>query len=129
MEGAQKQRLGKEGEKFAVEFLQGKGYKILERNYRCRLGEIDIIAKEAEVLCFIEVKTRTQDTYGRPYEAVNKAKQNKIGRIALMYLKENGLSDIDLRFDVASVFIDQSKRCHEIELIRDAFSITEKYYF
>jgi putative endonuclease len=77
---------------------------ILERNYRCRLGEIDIIARDEETLCFVEVKYRSGNRAGYPLEAVGPAKQRKIYQTASVYLKQHGLSmNVSCRFDVVSV--------------------------
>ena len=73
-----KKNLGQEGEKIAIKYLQRLGYTIIEQNFRCKSGEIDIIAKEEEQIIFIEVKTRTSNRYGEPIEGVNSIKQNHI---------------------------------------------------
>ena len=78
--------LGKTGENRAVEYLDKKGYMILQRNYRCRAGEIDIIAAEGSTLCFIEVKTRTSLRHGMPCEAVDRRKLEHIKRAASVYM-------------------------------------------
>lgn len=91
------------GEDEACSFLKKNNYKILERNFRCCLGEVDIIARDKDTICFIEVKTRSSDAYGLPEEAVNKFKQKKIAQVALLYLKNNGLLENSARFDVVSV--------------------------
>ena len=78
--------IGKKYEAQAAEFLEKQGYLILERNFQCRQGEIDLIGKEGEYLCFIEVKYRKSANYGTPLEAVTKAKQRKISKTALYCL-------------------------------------------
>lgn len=96
-----KRQLGSSYEQKAVSYLQEKGYEILECNFRCRSGEIDIIAREGEYLCFVEVKFRTTNSYGTPLEAVNGRKQNQIRRVALYYLVRHGLHEwTPCRFDV-----------------------------
>jgi len=115
--------LGKKGENISVEFLKGQGYKIMERNYRCSLGEIDIVAKDKNVLCFVEVKTRKTERYGLPEEAINWHKQRKLTKVALTYLKEKKIYKQDLRFDVVSVYPDH------IELIKDAFIVKTDYTY
>jgi len=108
------QKTGAWGEDRAASYLKRSGYKIKERNFRCRAGEIDIIAiaprKEwdgkDEVLCFVEVKTRTGDKYGYPEEAVTSRKQASIMRVAETYLlglKDNGGDETAVRFDVIAV--------------------------
>ena len=95
--------LGKLGEQMAVDYLKKKDYKILECNFKCKSGEIDIIAKYKDVLVFVEVKTRTTIKYGMPKEAVNYRKQQKIRNVALVYLKFKRLMNSSCRFDVIEV--------------------------
>lgn len=112
--------LGHAGELFAKEFLQKEGYEILECNYRCSLGEIDIVAKDQETLCFIEVKTRQEDGWDA-FEAVHYLKQRKMIKIALMYLIEKFKTDeVDARFDVLAVWPVEEKG-FKAELLKDAF--------
>ena len=101
--------LGRYGEDLACKYLQAKGYKILKRNFRCRrFGEIDIVASKAEVLSFIEVKTRASLRYGMPVEAVTLAKQRKIYRVAQYYLQCEGLTSRIpmLSFDVVEIIVE-----------------------
>ena len=101
--------LGRYGEDLACKYLQAKGYKILKRNFRCRrFGEIDIVASKAEVLSFIEVKTRASLRYGMPAEAVTLAKQRKIYRVAQYYLQCEGLTSRIpmLSFDVFEIIVE-----------------------
>ena len=112
--------IGSAGESEAAAFLIGQGYKILERNYRKRMGEIDIIAQHQKTLCFIEVKTRQSHSHGSPLEAVTKQKQRQIIRLSLYYLKENNIADPQVRFDV--VTIDRALGCgDQIKLTQNAF--------
>ena len=98
---ANKRQLGTFYELKAENYLIEKGYKILETNFRNRSGEIDIIAKDGEYFCFIEVKFRTTNDYGHPLEAVNVRKQNQIRKVAMYYLMKNKLSEwTPCRFDV-----------------------------
>ena len=83
----QKKELGKKGEEIAIRFLKKKGYRILERNYVCKMGEMDIIAREKDTLAFIEVKTRTSTAFGPPQLAVNSRKQMQLSKVALILLK------------------------------------------
>ncbi len=95
---------GIKGETSAKEYLISKGYKVLECNYKNNLGEIDIIAKQDNTLVFVEVKKRQSLKYGYPREAVNYYKQQKIRRVAMVYLKQIGLFDkIAVRFDVVDI--------------------------
>jgi len=96
-----KRQMGTSYELKAENYLREKGYKILETNFRNRSGEIDIIAKDGEYFCFIEVKYRTTNDYGNPLEAVTVHKQNQIRKVALYYLMKNKLSEwTPCRFDV-----------------------------
>jgi putative endonuclease len=115
--------LGRKGEDISVKFLKKQGYKIMERNYRCSLGEIDIVAKDKNILCFVEVKTRKTKEYGLPEEAIDGHKQKKLAKVALAYLKEKKIYKQDLRFDVVSVYSDH------IELIKDAFIVNTDYAY
>lgn len=99
----QRKTLGKFGEDQAEKELLKLGYEILERNYRNKIGEIDIIAKDNGVLCFVEVKAKTGSEFGLPEEMVNAKKQNKIIKTAEYYLIDKELSDIDWRIDVVAV--------------------------
>ncbi len=113
-------KLGDKGEVLAVKLLKKKGYKIIKRNYKTSIGEIDIIAKDGETLVFIEVKTRESIEYGFPFEAVNTAKKRKIAGVAMLYLKK--LKQIPpCRFDIVSIYYKNGKP--ECELIKDAFEL------
>ena len=85
---------GKAAENAAAEFLKAKGYKILERNYKNKFGEIDIIARQDGVICFVEVKARHSLNLGVPQEAVSTRKQRQICRVAVYYLKANRLLEV-----------------------------------
>ncbi|MBF0465768.1 MAG: YraN family protein [Nitrospirae bacterium] len=110
---------GKLGEVLAEKFLKKSGYKILERNYRNKVGEIDIIAREGDCIVFVEVKTRQSDSFGMPFEAVNAAKRRKIKGTALMYMKTFKTEPM-VRFDVISVMIDGQN--NQIQHIKDAIN-------
>lgn len=115
--------LGKKGEDAAVEFLKKSGYRIIERNYKNKLGEIDIVAKDSGSVCFIEVKTRTSLAFGLPEEAITKAKQRKLNNVALSYLKQYNLGAQPARFDIVSVMMHTQKN-PEVTVIKDAFSVS-----
>lgn len=116
-------QLGQTGEDIASNFLIKNGYKILKRNYKNRLGEIDIIALEGDEICFVEVKTRKSTEFGLPEEAVSEKKQKKLTLIALAYLKENDLLDRFARFDVVSVVF--TSNAAQPELIKNAFEVVQ----
>ena len=99
------QAIGKKGEEYAVNFLRGRGYQIEAVNFRTPCGEIDIVARDKSALVFIEVKTRTNKTYGMPYEAVRLRKQAKIRRTALAYLGARPFRGGIIRFDVISILL------------------------
>jgi len=107
--------LGNSGEEIAIKYLKKHGYKILEVNYKHKIGEIDIIAKKGSIIVFIEVKHRSSDYFGLPREAVNELKQNKIRMIATAYIKKKRLFDYPCRFDVIEILSG------EITHIEDCF--------
>lgn len=113
--------LGKIGEEIAVKFLKRKGYSILRKNWRCLVGEIDIVAQEKDFLVFVEIKTRKSISFGPGYLAVNSYKQFKLIKLAHVYLKRYGLSDKPCRIDVVSIDVDKNHAVKDIELIKDAF--------
>src|SRR5438093_13037216 len=94
--------LGEEGERAASRFLEARGYRILERNYRTRRGEIDLIAEDGRILVFVEVKVRLDDRFGGPAAAITRAKQARIARLAEQYLACRRVGDRPCRFDVRS---------------------------
>jgi putative endonuclease len=120
-EAQTRQRVGQRGESLAVNHLRGKGYKILERNFKSPIGEIDIIAREGRTIVFVEVKARSSDDFGAAKWAVDERKQRKLSLLALDYLKRKSLLDQSARFDV--VAIDGVSGQETIELIRNAFDL------
>ena len=117
----QEKELGRKGEEVALRFLKKNGYKIIEKNYVCKMGEMDIIAREKDTLVFVEVKTRTSMVFGPPQLAVNSTKQMQLSKVALYFLKEKRLEEVKARFDVVAVLL--RPRGDEIELIKDAFDL------
>lgn len=111
--------LGKAGEEMAADFLKKSGYKIVEVNYRCPIGEIDIVARDKNELVFVEVKARKSSALGYPEEAVGIKKQKKMSQLASWYLQEKKLNDARARFDVVAVLMLPSG--NDIRLIRNAF--------
>lgn len=95
--------LGREGEELAAEHVKGLGWRVLARNWRCRYGELDLVAEDGRTLVFIEVKARSTRRRGAPEEAVDAAKQARLSRIAAAYLAAHGASDRPCRFDVVAV--------------------------
>ena len=94
---------GRAGENAAVEYLVKKGYRIADRNYNCRIAEIDIVAYDNDVLCFVEVKTRKNSAFGFPGEYVDEKKQHKLRLGAMSYIKQKHI-DCEIRFDVIEVY-------------------------
>lgn len=113
--------LGQKGEELAKEKLVKMGYKILDRNFRCKIGEIDIIAKDKNTLVFVEVRSKSSNEFGVPQETVNIKKQKRIRRVAEFYLIKNKLEDICCRFDIVAIIWQKNKK-PKIEVIKDAFS-------
>jgi len=120
--------LGQIGEKLAAGFLKKKGYKIYQTDYRCRLGQLDIVAKDKDTICFVEVKTRSSLNMGLPQEALTVFKQHKISKVALAYLKSYNLTKSRARFDIVSVIL-KDNAVDKIELIKDAFPLDARYTY
>jgi putative endonuclease len=117
-------QFGQEGESIAARHLKKCGYKILEQNYRNKIGEIDLVARDGETIVFVEVKTRRSDHFGSPKWAVTFQKQRKISMVALSYLKEFRLSGRKARFDVVTVLENGKKPA--VEVIKNAFELAYK---
>lgn len=100
---------GRVGEELAIKYLQNKGYKIIEKNFQCRQGEIDIIAKDKDEIVIIEVKTRKCLEYGKPAEAVNETKKKHIYKATEYYLYIKKLEKAYVRIDVIEVYIKENK--------------------
>ena len=116
-----RQKFGEKSESIAASYLKKQGYKIIERNYRTKLGEIDVIARDKDTIAFIEVKARRSGQFGDPKWAVTPKKQRKISMVALQYLKTTGQSNVKARFDVVSI-----KSSHDnpnIEIVKNAFEL------
>ena len=114
---------GKYGEMYAAKYLEESGYKILKKNYKTGISEIDIIAKDSDTLCFVEVKTRKSKDFGSGYEAVNKFKRDKMILGAKSYLTHN-CHNADVRFDVVEVYGEMLASgfvVSEISVIKNAF--------
>lgn len=115
-------RLGKAGERIAGFYLRFKGFRILEKNYESRYGEIDIIAREKNTIAFIEVKTRKSGGFGEPEDAVNYRKRKKLILCARHYLRKRKFEGYNFRFDIVSIKY-QGVFKKKIKLIRDAFRV------
>ena len=123
-----KKKLGARGEQIAIDYLRNSGYRILEHNYRNGLGEIDIIARQGGELVFIEVKTRSDNLFGSPFDSVTAAKQRQLSKVALEYLSKHNCLDYPARFDVVGVWLVErnGNRLQEarIELVQNAFDLS-----
>ena len=125
------QQFGEKSESVAVNCLKKQGYRIIELNYRTKLGEIDIIAKQGGSLVFIEVKARKSSRFGRPELAVTPKKQRKISMVALYYLKSTKQSNAKARFDVVAINSVNSAKAKakegpSIKIIKNAFELAYK---
>jgi putative endonuclease len=118
----EKQKFGEKSESIAAKYLsKNHGYKILKRNYRNQLGEIDIIAKDGDTLVFVEVKAARTEAFGNPKCAVTPKKQRKISMVALYYLKSTGQCNAKARFDVAAIRFCENRPI--VEVVKNAFEL------
>lgn len=103
-----RQQVGQKGEEAASKYLKELGYSIVETNYRCKLGEIDIIARDGKMVVIVEVRTKTGLAFGRPEESINREKARKLHRLALQYIQSNYHQDIPSRIDLVAVMIERN---------------------
>src|SRR5437764_12659071 len=115
-----RQGLGRTGERLAAEHLSHQGYRILEQNFRCSYGEIDLIAEDEQDLIFVEVKTRRGNVYGLPEEAVTYRKRQKIVQVASCYLDLHACSERSWRIDVVAVQLSKGGRPEELRVYQHA---------
>ena len=113
--------LGKFGEDLAFKKIKSLGYKGIIRNYRCPLGEVDLIARDGDTLAFIEIKTRKGMSIAYAKEAVDVRKKRQLSKVALAYMKSNDCCETKARFDVVTVNLDGGKT--HIEVIKNAFEL------
>jgi putative endonuclease len=118
--------LGQRGEAAALRYLRRRGYKLLARSDRSRLGEIDLVMADGRTVVFVEVKTRVSQEAGHPAEAVDAAKQRRLTRLATAYLKRHGLLEYSARFDVVAVTWPEDRRRPIIEHFPNAFDAVEE---
>lgn len=119
----QNKPIGFYGEETAESYLKSIGYNIISRNFRCNIGEIDMVARDGKYIVFIEVKTRYDRKYGYPCEAVTKGKQYKIYKTAQYYILKNKIEKSYFRFDVIEVLLNRSSNEYKVNLIKNAFQI------
>ncbi len=122
MRATARQLLGRKGEELAKRHLEGQGYRILEQNYRCSAGEMDIVAQDGEYLAFVEVRTRRGEEYGTPEESIRSTKQARLIQVALTYLQERALDNVDWRIDVVAVEMASNGRLLRLDLLKNAVS-------
>ena len=113
--------LGRLGEDLALKKIKSLGYKCIARNYRCPLGEVDLIARDGDTLVFIEIKTRRGRSLGYAKESINERKKRQLSKVALAYMKSHDAAYAKSRFDVVAVHIREGM--HEIEVVRNAFDL------
>lgn len=114
--------VGERGERIAEAYLRGQGFFILANNYRCKTGEVDIVAREGDTIVFVEVKSRRNLTYGPPQLAVTPFKQRQIARTALTWLAHHKKTNVNARFDVIAILAPEHE-VPQIEHIRNAFDL------
>ncbi len=122
-----RQETGKQGEKLALEFLKKKGYHIQETNFRCREGEIDIVARQKDFLVFVEVRTKSNLAFGTPEESIKQHKKMKLVTTALSYIDSHQNLPSLWRIDIVAIEIDPSGKSKRIELIENAISGEDFY--
>ncbi|MBI3333540.1 MAG: YraN family protein [Candidatus Omnitrophica bacterium] len=119
--GSDPKGLGRRGEEEAVRLLKANGYRILGRNVRARFGEIDVVARDGPVLCFVEIKARSSLRFGWPEEGVHPRKQWQLTRLAQWYLKAHRCGETPVRFDVVSLLLSSEGPPARTRLIKNAF--------
>ena len=113
--------IGRLGEQIAESYLKTSGYRIIERNYRCPVGEIDLIAEEKGILAFVEVRTLSSRNWGLPQMSINFSKRQKIVKTSLYYLSQTNMWDRSCRFDIVDVILQTETEEQHVELLRGAF--------
>lgn len=120
--------VGKQAEDLAVSYLKKHGYTIIEKNYKTRLGEVDIIANDKDCVCFIEVRSLNTKRFDLPEYSITNKKQNQIAKTALSYIKRYGMKDKDSRFDIVCIE-DIDSREPVIRLLKNAFELDSWYKY
>lgn len=119
---------GKRGEDLALRYLKKQGYRIIERNFKTRQGEIDIIACDNDCISFVEVRSRSADNLGLPEDSIDRRKQKQIAKVALAYIKRRRLEDRNCKFDVICVE-DANSVSPKVRLIKNAFELDPWYRY
>jgi len=113
--------LGRLGEDLALKKIKKMGYRCLVRNYRCTLGEVDLVARDGDTLVFIEIKTRRGKSLEYAKEAVSMKKRRQLSKVALSYMRDHDCADVKSRFDVVAISLEGNRR--EIEVVKNAFDL------
>ena len=113
--------IGNYGEELAISYLKGMKYHVLFHSFKCKQGEVDIIAKTHDIICFIEVKSRYSRLYGAPMESITYSKRNRIINTAKCYLYINNIENCNVRFDVMELLFNNTNNSYKINHIIDAF--------
>lgn len=124
-----RKELGFKGEDIASNFLKKKGYKIIQRNYKCKYGEIDIIAEQNKVIAFIEVRTVQSENFGIPQDFITNIKTDHISKSALNYIKKENLFEHSCRFDFIAITFSHTLSEPKIEHIENAFELSNRYKY
>jgi putative endonuclease len=117
---ADREALGRDGERAALRWYVAREFRVLARNWRCSFGELDLVVRRGRLVVFVEVKTRAGAGFGGGYEAVGWKKQRKLRQLAEAFVAAHGVPGEDYRFDVASVMLGPGGR-HDVEVFQDAF--------
>lgn len=123
--GVESKKLGKTGEDLAARYLEGKGLKIIKRNYKVRGGEIDLVCKDKDVVVFVEVKNYSDKNFYLPSFSIDRKKRKCLINAAISYLYENGLNDFYCRFDVVTIFRKDAGTINKIEHYENAFCLND----
>jgi putative endonuclease len=116
-----RRELGRRGEEVAAEFVRGLGYRLIERNFRCRAGEVDLVALDDDTVVFVEVRSRSGVRLGTPLESVDGRKQAQVARVARYFLAAHGWHERTVRFDVVGIRFDAEPPA--VEHVRAAFDV------
>jgi putative endonuclease len=120
--GTRNKTLGARGEEIAASYLRGQKFTIIERNFRCKSGEVDIVARDGKTFVFVEVKARSSLSFGSPQASVTPFKQRQISKAALTWLAKKRLQDVSARFDVIAIIL-KDHEVPQIEHLRNAFDL------
>jgi len=120
---------GKKGEEIAIGYLEKHGYEIIAKNHKTKYGEIDIIGKDKDYFCFIEVRSKNSELYGLPEDSIDRRKQHKIEKAALYYIQQHELESCNARFDVLCIGDMDTDGGAKINLIQNAFELSARYRY